>query len=205
MNALLRWSRLSALPALALALVAGACDGAGGPTASPAAPRFSTLTDPSGQTYVIAEGQYKTRVASQSAQIGAEGGKLGIAGHHLIVPAGAVDRPTRFTITMSREESPSGNALVKVDNTALQQDAGGAWTVDVGRAGFLRPVTLRMSYSWAVNVADPGRLVVLWDREDGTAEAYGTSVDPVNKTVTAQLTHFSIYAVGTSARDGGLP
>lgn len=196
------WTRLRALPltGLLLVLAATACDRVE-PTAAPSAPpRFSTLIDENGNAYVIAEGKYSTRTISESAIIGAAGGKLGVAGHQITVPAGAVDRPTRFTITMSQERSPSGNQLVKVDNTAYQQDAGGAWTVNVGAAGFLKPLTLRMSYGWASNISDPGRLLILWDREDGSAEPYATSVDTATRTVTAQLTHFSIYAVGSSAR-----
>ncbi|HEX2190162.1 MAG TPA: hypothetical protein VHG51_14740 [Longimicrobiaceae bacterium] len=196
------WTRLRALPVtgMLLVLAAAGCDRVE-PTAAPAAPpRFSSLTDATGYVYVIAEGKYATRTVSESAIIGAAGGKLGVAGHQISVPAGAVDRPTRFTITMSQEKSPSGNQLVKVDNTAYQQDAGGAWTVNVGAAGFLKPLTLRMSYGWATNVSDPGRLLILWDREDGTAEPYATSIDTSTKMVTAQLTHFSIYAVGSSAR-----
>lgn len=196
------WTKLCALPIAGMLLVlAAACDGSEPTTAPSAPPRFSTLADVNGQAYVIAEGKYADRVVSESAIIDNEGGKIGVAGHQLTIPAGAVDRPTRFTITMSQERSPSGNQLVKVDNTAYQQDAAGSWTVNVGKEGFLKPLALRMTYNWATNVADPSALLILWDREDGTAEPYSTSVDTATKTITAQLTHFSIYAVGSSARD----
>ncbi len=123
--------------------------------------------------------------------LGLDGGLLSVLGHSILVPPGAVDRPALFSIEVQR------NGLVEVDLTATARDWRGR-IIDIGEQGFDEPVTLTLSYERATNVDDPDDLVILRRLPGGGFEELPTTVDRQNKTVSAQLDHFSRYCMATN-------
>lgn len=122
-----------------------------------------------------------------SAVIGAEGGRLELGQQTLVVPAGAVDAPTVFTLK-------KGGSKLRVALSASRET-----TNDVGSAGFAVPVYLIFTYGNVASLpADPSELKIVWIRADGTYEPQPTVVDQGAKTVTGELTHFSEYALATN-------
>lgn len=126
---------------------------------------------------------------SVSRLIGLGGGSLSLFGHRLEVPAGAVLQPTVFTVAVL----PTGS--VEVYLTAINTGLLGR-VLNVGADGFRRPVPVTLSYARSTNVPDPSRLVVLrMNGRNGLPEPLPSRVDRVARTVTADLDHFSRYAV----------
>ena len=84
---------------------------------------------------------------------------------------------------------------VEVDlNASLFGLLGGL--LNIGERGFYKPVTVTLSYERSTNVPDPTKLVIIrLNGLGGTPEEVPTRVDPVNKTVSADLDHFSRYAI----------
>ena len=127
-------------------------------------------------------------LASVTRLIGLDGGTLSLLGHRLVVPANAVDMPTTFTLGVLL----SGNT--RVDLTAYAP--GNSGRIDVGEAGFDRPVRLDMSYERATNVRDPRNLVIIRLNPAGMGalhEVVPATVDTRNERVTTWLEHFSGY------------
>lgn len=180
------WSRSLAPLLVLIALVAG-CERS-------TAPEF--LAGPQ-TARAPAERLHKVRnVATQvvgspavSRVIGAEGGSLAHGGHRLDVPAGAVSRPTLFTMRLLE------GGFVEVDLHASVTRSGR--TEDVGEHGFLKPVALQLSYA-AAAVDDPARLRIVWVKNDGALEPLPSAVDPTSHAVTALLEHFSAYALASN-------
>ena len=60
-----------------------------------------------------------------------------------------------------------------------------------------RPTTTRINTKLTISYADiPDTMeapAVIWIKPDGYAEALQTQVDTANKTMTAEVTHFSLY------------
>ena len=126
-----------------------------------------------------------------SEVIGVGGGAVEILGHRIVVPAGAVDIPTLFTLIAL----PTG--YVQVDITALAGDLLGGLS-DQGSDGFNKPVRLDLTYSRATNVSNPRKLVILRLNPDGMSavhEALPSTVDRSNERVTVWLDHFSGYSM----------
>lgn len=127
-------------------------------------------------------------LTSVTQLVGLDGGILRLLGHRLVVPAGAVDQPTSFTMSALL----SGNVQVDLSATA----PGRSGQVDVGAEGFNRPVRLDLTYERATNVRDPRKLVILRLNPaglDALHEALPTTVDPNNERATTWLEHFSGY------------
>jgi hypothetical protein len=118
-------------------------------------------------------------VGTVTAVIDEKGGSLSIGGTTLDVPAGAVDGPTTFTVN-----KPNGE--LAFDFSATRNTPN-----DIGSAGFPVPLKLTIDYSDIPNAMDAP--AVIWIKPDGRAEALQTKVDSANKTMTAEVTHFSIY------------
>ena len=95
--------------------------------------------------------------------------------------------PTVFLLVVL----PSGR--VEVELQALVSNLFGV--LSIGEQGFARPVSLSLSYAWASGVDDPQALKILHLRDEGGAEPLSTRVDPVGRTVTAELEHFSRYCM----------
>lgn len=159
------------------------------------APAYTTVADADGEEYRLIEGRLPTDVdaLSVSKLIDADGGTLTLAGHKLAVPAGAVDGPTLFTMTLPAE------GYVEVGLSA---------TVEVGETvdlfeiqdEFHEPVTLSLTYARAEDVDDPDDLVILrmlGDSHDDPHEALSSTLGD-GKVVMADLDHFSRYCMASS-------
>ena len=152
-----------------------------------------------GKIYTLVEGQLPAIVPSVSRWIGKSGGTIYLFGpwkdgrptmHAVMVPEGAVSRPTLFTISVASTE------FVKVDLRAQVLLKNGTLK-DVGNLGFRKPVFLFLSYAWATNVDDPERLVILHDPENGNPHRRvgGEVLFSFEEYIVAALGHFSKYAV----------
>ena len=125
-----------------------------------------------------------------SQLIGVNGGTITLLGHRMVVPSGAVDLPTLFTLSVLN------NGYVHVDVSALAPGMSGL--IDVGEQGFNRPVRLDLTYSRATNVKNERRLVILRMNPNGMGamhEALPSSVDRTRDKVTVFLEHFSGYCM----------
>ena len=174
--------RLATLSALAVTLVFGACENADQLTAPALDHKIGNervvVTEIGDQGYKMVQETDPT-VGTVSAVIGEKGGSLSIGGTTLDVPAGAVSGPTTFRVT-----KPNGE--ITYDFTATRNKLN-----DVGSAGFAVPLKLTISYAGVGSEMEAPTVVLI--KEDGHAEALATRVDKVNRTMTAQITHFSIY------------
>lgn len=122
--------------------------------------------------------------------IGVLGGEIRLMGHTLTVPAGAVSEPALFTLRIVN------NGYIEVDLTAVAEGLLGG-LVDVGAAGFDKPVPITLTYARATNVSDPQRLKVMRLNDDGRHEILPTRVNEAGLTITAELDHFSRYCMIT--------
>lgn len=120
-----------------------------------------------------------------SALIGIEGGVLEILGHKLIVPEGAVTEVTQFVMVVV-----PGNQVL-VDLYAFDPLLG----TNVGESGFLVPVHLALSYDDVKGIKDPSTLRIVHLATNGDREALETEVDEGAKLASADLEHFSRYAL----------
>lgn len=184
------WLRLSFLTVASAAITLSACDFSGDVRQSPLEP--APAAHASARAVERVPGHVPSHVAgpTASALIDAQGGTISLAGHVLTVPAGAVSRPTRFTMAVVNE----GYVEVELNATVPQPRGPG---IDVGEKGFARPVTLQLNYSWASAEVDASRLQIVWVKENGSLETLSSTPDAGTKTVTANLDHFSKYAIGT--------
>lgn len=120
------------------------------------------------------------------ALIGPVGGTLAVDNHEVVVPAGAVSNPTEFSMVVL------DGRVIEVDLTATDPETGD----DVGGKGFKRPVQLSLSYADArVKKRDIDDLVIVRLHEDGTREVLPSTVNRETQQVTAELDHFSRYAL----------
>lgn len=187
--------RRFALPALLVALAAAACERSAD-LAGPAALEVPVASEGRGKPAPTSSAEL-VRIApgafeSVSRVIDHRGGEIKVGGHMITVPPRAVLEPTLFTMTVE------GDGYLSVDLTATRENAEGD-VIDVGAAGFSKPVTLKMSYAAAETVSDPARLKIFW-LVDGTTSGslvpQPTLVDQSSKWLIAHLRHFSKYAVG---------
>lgn len=113
-----------------------------------------------------------------SQTIGSEGGTLSIpGGHTLTFPAGALSQPTEIT-------ARPGRVFVEVEfgPHGLQFPAGH------------EPV-LTLSYAGALNLREVSSLSIVYMQGTRITEMLGGRVDADGKTVSAQVGHFSKYAM----------
>ena len=173
---------------VALVSVAACGENASQPTVME--PQMVTLTVGQQSFTRIQEIAPNTSLLSLSRIIGLLGGTISVANHSISVPLGAVTLPTLFTLRHAN------NGYVEVDATATITDLLGR-ILDVGGLGFKKPVTMTLSYARATNVTDPSRLKIVRLKADGQHEIMPSTVNPWKKTVSAQLDHFSRYALVT--------
>jgi hypothetical protein len=194
-----RTMSLRVVLALALGLVLAACHGedtiVGPPEVEPPipAPQATVATDSEGNTYTIIEGPPLGLPLQLTKLISVEGGTISLLGHTLVVPKGAVSGPTLFTMLVGL------NGKVEVHLTALVPTLFSI--LNLGEQGFRKPVRLTLSYAHARNVQDPNDLVIVYVPGlfgYNRVEPLPSTVDPVRKTVTAELDHFSRYAMATN-------
>ncbi len=122
---------------------------------------------------------------SVSAIVGPTGGVIRNGAHALSLPPMAVAEPTEITFTMV------GGTYILADLSARRVRDQAAVTT------FAHPITLTLSFRDAV-VGDPHRLRITY-LVDGTTtgrrQPQPSHVSPPTKTVSALLTHFSIYSM----------
>lgn len=161
-----------------------------------------TVPGDDGKQYTLVEADIKFPKLSASKWIGKDGGYVILEGssrdglkkimHVLIIPDGAVQHRTLFTMTVSSSH------FIKVDLRAQieRKQKGDRVLVDVGQNGFNTPVMLALDHSLA-NVADPSRLTLLYDPENGQPwhDMGGFVFNGYENWVVAYLPHFSKYAV----------
>ena len=175
---------LRALAAMAIVLTVNC--GRDGGFHSPLEPQFATVKA-GGKTYTRIEESAPAADLSLSQVIGIDGGSVSLAGHRITVPAGAVSVPTIFTLTLAN------NGYVEVELTAVVSTLLGV--VDVGEDGFNKPVSLALTYARGTNVTDPARLKIIRLKSNGKHEILPSTVQSGPLTVTAELDHFSRYAM----------
>ena len=125
---------------------------------------------------------------SSSRVIGPNGGHLTLGLHELVIPEGAVSKPTVFR--MSKTSGPH----ILVDLEAHEQRSGQEINT------FAQPVELRLSYKFVpITGAELNRMAILWLKqgsETGELVPVPTHIDRKHKQLVGSLTHFSRYAMG---------
>ena len=177
------WMKLSMIPALALSLVMWGCENLSeqqltGPSESSEV----LLTHTFSNGYTVAR-ETDLTVGTVYATIGEAGGAISVGQHVLFVPAGAVDAPTVFTMTLAGDQ-------VKASLSATRLLPN-----DVGSAGFAKPVKLTLFYGNATNVPADKPLQIVWLKADGSVVPQNSYVDFNKRAVSADLGHFSDYAI----------
>jgi hypothetical protein len=122
-----------------------------------------------------------------SAWIDSNGGTVKTAAYTLTVPRGAVKTKTQFVI------QPLNNGTYTVELKAYQKTL--LSTKSVGEKGFAKPVLFTVSYARADGVTDTKKLGIIYIASPTQVELQKTTVDTRDKDVTAQLSHFSKYAM----------
>ncbi len=128
--------------------------------------------------------RYTTRpqitVAWAKAWIGPAGGRMEFKGFAIDVPAGAVDRPTLFSIRIPTSPDVSDRVMA-----------------EFGPHGSSFAVPVRIDLPYAGTTAEGVSPQVLWlDESSGAWVDLGGSVTADGKRVNVQTTHFSTYATG---------
>lgn len=121
------------------------------------------------------------------AWIDSKGGTVSTAAYTLTVPQGAVTTRTKFVI------EPANNGSYTVELKAYNQGLLGL--VSVGERGFKKPVLLTVSYANARGVTDERKIGIVYIASPRDIEPQKSVVDPRDKDVTAELNHFSKYAM----------
>lgn len=176
-------SSMLTLAALAMIGLAG-CENVSQPLGpEPVGPSLS-LETPGASTWTVLSDV--ERPGGVRRLIGPEGGELRLGSQRLIVPAGAVDGITLFTMKKA-------DSQLRVTLSASRASYN-----DIGAAGFAKPLDLIFSYRNQPNLAeDPATLKIIWIRPDGGIEVQPTTVDADTKTVTGKISHFSDYAMAS--------
>ena len=172
--------RLYATVALAATMTGVSCADAGSP---PLGPQASVLSEAPAHPYVLRA----VPAAAETAVlvVDAGGGVLRAGGHMLIVPGNAVSQPTEFTMTVLP------GLYIQVDLSARLVSDGAVVT------RFASELQLKLDYRDGI-VANDRRLAVAYLVDDttlGRRQRMPGSVDAVGRFVTAELTHFSTYAM----------
>jgi hypothetical protein len=174
--------RMTALSALAVTLVLAGCENTDQLTSPTLKQKVGhervVVTEYGDHGYKMVQETDPT-VGTVTAVIDQSGGSLSIGGTTLAIPAGAVSAPTTFTVN-----KPNGE--LTYDFTATRETPN-----DVGSAGFAVPLTLTISYAGVSSEMEAP--VIVWIKPDGNAEALPTVVNAAAQTMSAQVTHFSIY------------
>lgn len=125
--------------------------------------------------------------AEQYAWIDSDGGSISTAAYTLTVPRGAVGTRTKFVI------SPANDGSYTINLEAYEQGLLGL--VNVGKRGFKKPVLLTISYNNARGVTNEKKIGIVYLATPDMVEVQPTVVDTRDNDVTAQLSHFSKYAM----------
>jgi hypothetical protein len=192
-----------ACAALVAVLLAAGCDSSEQMAPVAVQTNASVVSAEDGTSYTLIEGQINFKNTSASAWINRSGGMISIEGdningrptmHVLIIPEGAVQKKTLFTMTIASDH------FIKVSLRAQVEEKrrGEVTLIDVGQQGFRKPVMLGLDRSLASNLPDPDRpMTILYDPENGLPfEAVPSIVYPgYEQWVIGSLHHFSKYAL----------
>jgi hypothetical protein len=166
--------------ALALSLLVAACS----PDAGPVAPDAGVI--PTAGENLLARDNSVSLLAcpvstsrSGEAVIGARGGRLDVAGHALIVPAGAVKKDTRFVLSVPA--SPVLEVDVSADGKRHYR--------------FKSPVQLRLSYARCASPSTADLIGAWIDGGAGGAKEMPSVHDRAAQRVTITTEHLSGYAI----------
>lgn len=184
---------LVAVAATAVSFTAG-CSEAGTPVdASPTRLARATTTtsstadfSPSGNLDILAKFRVKPQItiAWAKAWIGPAGGRIDFQGFTIVVPAGAVDKVTQFSIRLPVD--PTGSERVVAE-------------FEPHNVPFAVPVTIGFPYRGTTIEGNTAAHVVWWD--DGWVNMGGT-VSADGSQIFTQTPHFSEY--GTTSERGGM-
>jgi len=176
--------RISLFALLAFVGLTAACEGpTTTATRSVLAPRASTSASGGYMLFTSDAAGDQTK----TALIDEHGGSIRFQGSALIVPAGAVSAPTRFTFRLHTQP------YMGADLSAV--DLNGEAVVT-----FPLPLTLTISYARArTQIPDPSKIVMLWVENGVVLDQLPSTPDVQGKKVTAQVTHFSDYTPGVPA------
>ena len=176
---------LLAAAATMVSLTAGCTDG-GTPvsprsTAAPASPRPTATA-----VAQLARFRVKPNPITGWAKgwIGPGGGRMDFVGFSVIVPPGAVNKVTMFTIKLPAD---------------LQDDDHVVAEFGPHNVAFAKPVTIGFPYRGTTLEGDPNGMVVWWN--NGWVDMGGT-VSADGSQILTQTPHFSEY--GTTSSRGGL-
>jgi hypothetical protein len=116
-----------------------------------------------------------------------QGGRVAVAGHEMIVPAGAVPQPTWFKMS-----------VVASDRIQVKLKAWRAsdWS-PVTQFPTSKPIQLNLNVSKVTGI-DLSKLVVVYlpdETVNGRKEPVQSTINPDARILTGYLTHFSMYAV----------
>jgi len=165
-------SRGYGVAAVVLTLLTAAC------SESPVAPQTKspTITSAAAPTTLARYVSDAPPVAAfASKTIGPEGGTLSLAGFAVVVPAGAVSKPTNFTIRL-----PGDARLAEYVSASFGPDA----------VRFARPLTLKLPYAGTTSAG--GTAHVVWF--DGSSwVALPTTTDTNDGSIQTQTTQLTNY------------
>jgi hypothetical protein len=118
---------------------------------------------------------------------------LTIGKYELVIPKGAVKKPTIFRMTVLTG-SVIGVSLQAWDNSFEPVTQ------------FQAPLRLTLPYDEApeTEVQHPDRLLlanIVSDTDTSILELVAPSIDPINKTITGNITHFSIWSLALSLKE----
>jgi hypothetical protein len=176
--------------AFVAALLVTSCDRM--PTEPDMRPESRSLNSPAGVLTPVRSRTLPVDLSRRtiSSTIGSAGGRLKIAGHSLVVPAGAVDYPTIFTMTVLR------TGFIEVELSALSLPPSGP---PVPLTTFNSSVFLTLSYNRSPDLSskDPTRFVIV--HVDGSnLLPIPDRVFPASNRVKGRLTHFSRYMMASN-------
>jgi hypothetical protein len=135
---------------------------------------------------VVLDGSVPPDSGSVTATIGPAGGVVRLGDASIVIPSGALSRSTPITLSVSSQSIPASYDAY----SALYQ---------FGPAGltFAVPATVRLPETRASSVA-----TVLWSTSDGSAYS-SLPTHIAAGMATAEVSHFSLGFLGTSATDAG--
>lgn len=174
-----------------VSLIAGCTDGGTPVDARPEAARAATAPRfaSSGSLDIIAQFRKKPQVTSggwAKAWIGPSGGRVDFLGFTIIVPRGAVDRTTMFTIRVPLDAAGSDRVVAEFEPHNVR---------------FARPITIGFPFRGTSIDGDAANARVVW--WDAGWVNMGGAVSPDGTQIFTQVPHFSEYGT-TSARGGGM-
>lgn len=179
-------NKLALVPALAVALLAGACADQSAPMGQLAGPEQASFAR-GGARKLSRLDVANTAAMSVTRQVGSSPEVLQAGNYFLSIPGGAVRKNTTFTMHVDTD------GLVTL--TAFRTRWDGT-REDVGVRGFHKPLTLALYYGNAAEaIANPASLQVAWVQSNGSLAPVISSVDVTKKLVLGKLQHFSGYAI----------